>query len=178
MDGSAELYVELLRRVAALLPDVAAEIRREVARGGREVELYDPSEAWVMDSALSTPEEQFPDTAGEEYPDDLIVAKLPEELPQSDNDRGPRPDMVRPLSGDLSLETLLEALITLLKVVDGSEKELTNFLHHREIRSVAFGAPTIRQDRIVMAETNDVPMLRAQVQEDLSELLAELREQR
>ncbi|PXX57627.1 hypothetical protein DFR70_11755 [Nocardia tenerifensis] len=177
MDDSAELYAELLSKVEALLPDVAAEVRREVARGGREIELYELPEVWEMYDGLSVSENGLPETTVGHDPNDTTVATPFEDVPQPHNDPTPRPDLVQSLSGDQALETLLEALSTLLRVVDGSEQEFTVFLSQWGIRSVAFGVDGVRQARVGTAETSEVSIHRERIREHLSELLAALREQ-
>ncbi|MEU8901365.1 hypothetical protein [Nocardia sp. NPDC048505] len=152
MENSAELYVELLTLVEATLPEVAAEIRREVDRGGTEVELYDDTESGELpvDWAWKTDPRRYPN------------------LPPFKT--GPQPDLMARLSGDRSLHTILDALITLLEAVEGSEQELTRFLYRAGSRSVAFGAAAVRPERIAVPETAELPSNRAAVRADLRRL--------
>lgn len=179
MDGSAELYVELLSQIEAVLPDVAYEIRREVERGGRELELYQEPEEFVLNDEASWADEHLePDRRGVEEVTELIRLQLPSMMRRSMSvPESSEPPQVRALSGDERVATVLEALDTLIAAVVGSESEVANSLRRWGVRSVTFGSANI-DSRVHIDEAPAVSIRIGNVQQELTGLLAELRAQR
>ncbi|MGY2125116.1 hypothetical protein ACW9HJ_27030 [Nocardia gipuzkoensis] len=183
MDGSAELYADLLGQIEELLPSVADEIRRDVDRGGRELELYEPTEAYTfsddyqeVDRREAThrrrPPRQSPSRAEQQpaQPDHIVQFRQQQRL------GGNSGDIVRPLSGDGRLAILLDAVITLLRTVNGSEGELTSYLRQKGVRSVTFGVGDIDMDRsqISVDQIGYIAAQRGEVMDTLLTALAAL----
>lgn len=171
MDGSAELYAELLGRIEELLPSVADEIRRDVDRGGHELDLFEPHEMYVFgedfqdidgrgDTHRRDPLQQY-SSRGKRRP------ARPDRIEQFRQQHlgGNSSDAVSSLSGDGRLAILLDAVITLLTTVNGSESELTGYLRQKGVRSVTFGAAGVEEGQgwVFLDEIDTVADRRAEV---------------